>query len=133
MKILLSYKFADEDIDELQEFIDNIKDSLHGSGHELITTFYDKDMFDKNSSTNRQIMDKALKYLRKSDAHLIIIRSPEKSEGMLIEVGYSYAIRKKMILAIKKGLKTRWVSELVNEIIEFDTLEDLYNKLRSIR
>jgi nucleoside 2-deoxyribosyltransferase len=129
MKIFISYKFADEDQNKLEEFMKNIKASLQKSNHEMLTTFFYKEESQKNNASVRQIMDKALDYIDSSDIILCIVKSQEKSEGQIFEIGYSIAKKKKLILAIQKGLKTRWIEHYANKIIEFEDLNDLYKKL----
>jgi nucleoside 2-deoxyribosyltransferase len=81
---------------------------------------------------NKEIMDAALKHVDEADAQLIIITSNEKSEGLLLKAGYSIAKKKKIILCIKKGIKTKWLGDYTSKIIEFENFEDLYNQLEKI-
>ena len=74
-------------------------------------------------------MDYSYEELDKSDCLLAFVKSEEKSEGMLLEIGYAIAKKKKFILAIKKDAKTVFLREMANQIIEFDNLKDLYEKL----
>ena len=109
MKIFISYKFTGENLSELGEFMNKVCQSLKKNKHEPLTTFWDKDIFEKNKSSLNEIMQTALNYLDKSDLHLIIIKSNEKSEGTLIEYGYSLDKNKRRILVIKKGISTTWL------------------------
>lgn len=133
MKIFLSYKFADEEQNNLKEFIEKIDSALKKSKHTLLTTFNNQKEFEKNNATMRQIMDKALEYIDQSEIVLCIIKSLEKSEGQIFEIGYSIAKNKKLILAIQKGLKTRWIEHYAQERIEFSDLNDLYKKLERVK
>lgn len=133
MKIALSYKFTGEDYNELKNFLDTVCNSLKKAGHEPWGTYIKKEEFDKNKTPLKEIMLTALKFIDNSDYHLVIINSQEKSEGMLLEIGYSYAKKKRIIVAIKKGIKTTWIKELVNEVIEFSDINDLSKKLEKIK
>ncbi len=132
MKIFITYKFADEDQTKLGEFMKSIKKTLIKSNHEMLTTFFHKEEFAENNASMRQIMDKALEYIDKSDVVLCIVKSKEKSEGQIFEVGYSIAKKKKLILAIQNGCETRWIEHYADKIIGFSSLEDLYKKLEKI-
>lgn len=132
MRIFISYKFADEKPEELEDIMKRIKESLEKANHNILTTFFDKEEFEKNNPSMKQIMDKAMGYLDKSDAVLCLIKSNEKSEGQILEIGYAIAEEKNIILAIQKGLKTRWIEHYASKIIEFDNLKDLYKKLESL-
>jgi len=50
-----------------------------------------------------------------------------------MEIGYALAKRKQFILAIKKDIKTTFMREMADEIIEFENLEELYNKLTKFK
>jgi len=132
MKIFISYKFADEDPSHLKEFMQNVKSSLKKSNHELFSTFFHQEEFAKSNATMRQIMDKALEYINQADTVLCVVKSKEKSEGQIFEIGYSIAKKKKVILAIQKGFETRWISHYADRVIEFENLEDLYKQLEKI-
>jgi len=133
MKIALSYKFTGEDYSKLKEFLDEVCNSLKKAGHQPFGTYTKKEEFDKNKTSLKKIMLTALEFIDNSDCHLVIINNQEKSEGMLLEIGYSYAKKKRIIICIKKGIKTTWIKELINEIIEYETIEDLSEKLQKIK
>ena len=77
-------------------------------------------------------MEHALNELDRADCILAFIKSEEKSEGMLIEIGYALAKKKKLILAIKKDVRATFVREMTNEIIEFQNLDELCEKLANL-
>ena len=52
---------------------------------------------------------------------------------MLIEAGYALANGKKCYLAIKKGIHTTFMKEIADMVIEFENLEDLYDKLSKLK
>jgi nucleoside 2-deoxyribosyltransferase len=78
-------------------------------------------------------LEYALKELNNSDCLLAFVKSKKKSEGMLLEIGYALAKRKKFILAIKKDIKTTFIREIADQVIEFRTLEELYRKLQNLK
>ena len=133
MKIFISYKFAEENQDELKEFMENIKSALEKSSHKVLTTFFNAGEFQRTGASMRKIMDTALGYIDNSELVLCIIKSPDKSEGMILEIGYAIAKKKKIILAVKEGLETRWIKEYASEIIKFKDMKELYGKLKKIK
>ena len=133
MKIFLSYKFTGEDPKKLTEFIQNICDSLKKAKHETLTTFWNKKEFEKAKATKKDIMKKSLTYIDNSNYYLGLIKSSEKSEGQLIELGYALARGRKIIIAIKKDIKMTWATEVANKIIIFKTEEELYKKLEKLK
>src|SRR3989344_9100608 len=98
MKIFISYKFAEENAEALER-----------SNHEVLTTFFNAAGFKKTGATMRNIMDTALSYIDNSDLILCIIKSPDKSEGRILEIGYAIAKKKKILLFIQEGIESRWI------------------------
>ncbi len=129
MKIFISYKFEGEDLKSLEEMLLNVKRILEKNGNTVFTTLFEG----KKLKSNKEIMDKALNHINESDSQLIIINSAEKSEGLLLEAGYSIAKNKKMILAVKKGIQTKWLKDYAYQKVEFETLEDLYKQLEKVK
>lgn len=133
MKIFLSYRFTGEDTKKLKSILKNICSSLEEAGHTYYCSFWHEDYFQENKFSNKQILDHALNELDDSDIYLAFINSHEKSEGILIEAGYALAKKKKFYSAIKKGVKTTFIKELVDKNIEFDSLDELYEKLKQLK
>jgi len=132
MKIFLSYKFTGEDQESLKENLSKISSSLEKAGHKCFYSFFRENFFREKNFTNKQILEYALKELDISDVILAFIKSEDRSEGMLLEIGYAIAKKKKFILAIKKGVKTTFLREMANRRIEFENIEDLCSKLSKL-
>lgn len=128
-KIFLSYKFTGEDINGLNKTVGKIISTLRSIGYEVFCTLEDESWFQENKKTNREIIERAFQYLNKSDITLVFVHSNEKSEGMMIEIGYAIAKNKPIILALQRGIKTTFLAEMAKSVIEFDSIDDLCDKL----
>ncbi len=133
MKIFISYRRTGEDPEELKEVIHNIFTNLEKAGHTPFCSFLKDDLFKKNKFTHKQILEYALNELDKSDICLAFVKSENKSEGMLLEIGYALAKKKKFVLAIKEGVRTVFIREMADQTIEFETLDQLYSKLSKLK
>lgn len=133
MKVFISYRFTGEDPEELDNILGKIRGILMENGHQVFCSFWSGNFFKDNNFTNKQILEYALEELKKSDMILVFVKSQEKSEGMLIEVGYALASQKRMILAIKNDVKTTFLHQIAGEIIEFESIEDLLKKLKELK
>lgn len=132
MKIFLSYRFTGENPQILKETLSQIVTALNASGHQVWNSLDSQDRYIKDKFDNHGIMQDALKNLDQADALLAFINSSEKSEGMLLEIGYALAKKKKFLLAIRKDIKTTSLRQLADTVIEFSDLEDLSNKISQI-
>jgi nucleoside 2-deoxyribosyltransferase len=130
MKLFLSYRFTGEDPVELNISLSAIISVLRTAGHEVYCSIEDESWFQEQKRTNREIMEHAFSKLDESDAILAYIKSDEKSEGMLVEIGYAIAKGKRLILAVKQGVKTTSISQMASPCLQFDTIDDLILKLQ---
>ena len=122
--IFLSYRFTGEDINELTETLGKVLLTLRSVGHTVYCSIEDEKWFRENHRTNKEILKHALERLDKSDVILAFVKSDQKSEGMLLEVGYMMAKGKSFALALKRETKTTFLAELAEPLIEFDSIDD---------
>ncbi|MDD5738837.1 MAG: nucleoside 2-deoxyribosyltransferase [Candidatus Pacebacteria bacterium] len=132
-KIFLSYRITGENREELKIIMKRICQGIETAGFGCFYSFQKEGYFQENNFTKKQILEYALKEIDKTDCVLVIVKSQEKSEGMLLEVGYALAKNKKIVLAIKKDIQTVFLQEMANSIIEFENLDDLNDKLSDLK
>jgi nucleoside 2-deoxyribosyltransferase len=132
MKIFVSYRFSGEDQAELKKNMEGICQSLSNAGFDNSCSFFNEQMFQANKYSVQQIMEHSLKELDQCDALLAFVNSDQKSEGMLIEVGYAVAKNKPIILAKRKGINTHSLDGVATKVIEFEDLEQLGNSLKEL-
>jgi nucleoside 2-deoxyribosyltransferase len=133
MKVFISYRYTGEDLIELKGVIDSICSSLKDAGHDSFCSFDKNTFFAENNFSYKQILEYALKELDASDCVLVLVKSPEKSEGMLLEVGYALAKGKKIILAIREGITATFLPEIASHVLIFSQLDELYDQLKTVR
>ena len=122
MKLYLAYRFTGEDRKELETTLKHLCNLLVKEKHNIYCSFFDPDMINIG---NKNVLERALKEIDKSDCLVVLIKSDDKSEGMLIEIGYAVAKKKKIFLLIKKGVRTTFVREIADKVIEFENLKEL--------
>lgn len=113
----------------MKGILERITALFESKGHSVFCSFGHNDFFKKENYSYKQILDYALKEVDESDCMFAFIKSQEKSEGMLLELGYAYAKGKKIILAKKNDTYTTFVQELAQKTFSFESIEDLYKKL----
>lgn len=132
MKIFISYRYTGEDHTALKGILEKITQAFESKGCSVFCSFGYNDFFQKENYSNKQILDYALRELNETDYVFALVKSPEKSEGMLLELGYAYSKGKKIILAKKSDVQTTFVQEISEQIIDFDSLDELYDKLQKL-
>jgi len=132
-KVFIAYRYHSESIPELLKEMRLVHDAIEVAGHHHYSTLFDTRMVDNNHEdiiTEREIAKLSFEEIDSSDIILFFVKNEELSRGMLMELGYALAKKKRLVLAINKNVRdARLFRDLIDEVIEFDTLEDLKNKL----
>ncbi|MDP2599006.1 MAG: nucleoside 2-deoxyribosyltransferase [Candidatus Liptonbacteria bacterium] len=132
MKFFISYRFTGEDLRKLKPLLGSMQEALTTAGHKNYCSFEWQSHFVKNNFSNAQILRHSLNELDNSDVLLAFINSPEKSEGMLLEIGYALAKKKRLYVLIRKGVKTTFVLEMADKVIEFKDAGEIPHFLRPL-
>jgi nucleoside 2-deoxyribosyltransferase len=129
MKIQLAYRFTGENQQELTEILKQITKILENSGHQVYCPILDPN----RPSEKKELFIGTINKIKETDSLLAIIKTSDKSEGMLMEIGAAFALNKKVIIAIKKDVKDTHLKDLSNQIIEFNDIKELCDELKNIK
>lgn len=129
MKFFFSYKFSGEIIDVLHTNINPLLEIIRSSGNTVYCSLEDELWFREKSRTNKEIMEHAFAKIDKSDYGIVFLNSNEKSEGVLMEIGYMIAKNKPFLLLKNRNVNLVSVDQLAKRIIVFNTSNDLGDNL----
>lgn len=132
MNIFVSYKFTGEDPKELEQTFGVLCALLRKHGNTVYCSIEDESWYQAQKRTNKEIMDRAFTKIDECDMFLAVVRSNEKSEGMLVEIRYAMAKKKTFMLALKSDVKTTSIHQMADGVIEFEMLDDLLEQLEFI-
>lgn len=133
MKTFVAYRFSGEDLKTLEPLLVAVRDVLKDRGVEVYCTFFDEAEFKNKSLSARQIMDHAFGIINDIDFLFVVQMSDNKSEGMLIEVGYCIAKDIPVIVATKGSVKNTYLPYIATQSFKWRTIEDLGNYIASLR
>ena len=130
-KIFVAYRVTGEDPEKLKAAIRKVCDSVSKSGCNYYSTLLDEIENPKKFEgwEKGDYLKHALVELGKMDALLLFINSENKSEGLLIEVGYALAKGKKIVLVIDRKVKDTYLREMVDKVIDYDNVDEVYAKI----
>lgn len=134
MKFYICYKFGNNpDVIKLRKNLKTISKVIEDAGHDTSITWRDQQNWVINKSCDfGSIIRKSFLQIKKSDVLLIFNDSLDKSEGMLLEIGYGFSLKKKIIFGTVLNSKLRFVESISDVNITFDNLDDFTKKLKSI-
>lgn len=128
MKIYIAYRFTGEDPKILREDLDRVSKAIFELGHEVYCSFDREQYFKDNIFSGKQIVEYSLEKMNECDAVLAYIKSPEKSEGLLIEMGYAIAKKKSIYLLTGKDVKTTYLYQIAKKHLTFSEPQEITQK-----
>jgi nucleoside 2-deoxyribosyltransferase len=131
-KYFVAYRVRGESREVLQERVTVVVDALKKAGIDAYCNFFDQNQFEKDKLSARQIMDKAFAKIDESDGLFVLIASKDKSEGQLLEVGYSFAKGKPIVAAVQEDVATH-VDKIADKVLRWQDLGDLQSQLEGLR
>lgn len=131
MKTFIAYRFTGEDPKELEPLLTTVRDSLKAKGVDSYCTFFDEVEFNGKLLSARQIMNHAFGILDDIDFLFVVQTSENKSEGMMMEVGYCIAKHIPIVVATKIGVGATYLPQMAEVAIEWQTVEDLKEKIKN--
>lgn len=121
MKYYIAYKFKDNDEKKLKNSLEIISTILEKAWNEVFIFNRDiQNWWKKDNLSSKEIILSAFHYIDKSDVLLVYLNTNDKSEWMLLEVGYAKAKNKKIIVIMSENNNMRFLIALADEIIIFN-------------
>lgn len=137
-QIFIAYRFTGEDQKSIEEVIHNVRHALDRAGFDSSSSFEDEHLFQKRALSPPSIIREMCRRIPSYDVLLAIVKDEQKSEGMMIEIGYRNALvdqgikKIPLILAVKRPIAT-YIRGMADQVIIFETMDDLYLQLESLR
>lgn len=129
MRFYIAYRYTGENPATLRSELSVIESAIKASGHDVFCSISREKYFLDNKFTARQIIDYSLKELEQSDVLLAYIKSPEKSEGMILEIGFAIAKQKPVYVLIKEGIKTGYIESAAEKVVVFNEFSEVEKRL----
>ncbi|MBU1032088.1 hypothetical protein KKE03_04195 [Patescibacteria group bacterium] len=132
MKAFIAYRSTGEDPQAVEPVLIAIREAFKGRGIEAYSTFFDEAIEGKSLGV-RQIMEHAFGIIDNADFLFVVQTSDNKSEGMLIEVGYCMAKRVPIIAATKDTVTKTYVPAIASQSFKWSTIEDLARAITDLQ
>ena len=132
MKIYLAYKLSERDPAEVRAKLEEIDAVVKNLGHETFIFMRDIQDWNPGNMDPKEIMNTAMKEMKKCDVILSIIEVKEKGEGMLLESGFMKALGKKLIVASTPEGRGILLKGMADEVFEFKDLGEFEERLKEI-
>ena len=135
MNIFCSYAFTGEEESEVTKRMEVTVKALTEAGHRAYCPLFDPEKKNIQGEPIKGIFDYVLPRIAESDALLVVVPSPRRSEGQLIEVGAAlmqklpvYLFQHSSAAAVPSHLP-----KLATKTYVWDNLDDLALKLSNVQ
>ena len=130
-KGFISYRFTGEKIEDLNSALSQIQNKLKEVDVDAYCNLFDKNL-PVSPTADFKAQDfvfDAFKKINGTDILFTYITSENKSEGMILEVGYALAKNIPLVVAIKDDVKNTYLPVMANLVIQYNDLNDLLEKI----
>lgn len=131
MKAFIAYRSTGEDPQAVKPVLVAIRQAFKSRGVDIYSTFFDGTI--KRSLGDHQIMEHAFGVIDSADFLFVVQTSDNKSEGMLIEIGYCLAKKIPVIVATKDTVTKTYVPSLGSQSFKWSTTEDLAKAITGLK
>lgn len=131
MGYFIAYRHTGADLKQLDTMLPAVRDAFAGKGKEAYCTYFDEASFQDKGLGPREIMEHAFKKIEELGGLFVIVDSSEKSEGMIMEVGYCIAQKIPFMVAKREGVST-YLDKMTSSSFEYKDVEELIAKIKEI-
>ena len=125
MNYFIAYRHTGEDPQRLFQLLPAVREAFFGQHHVVYCTYFDEDTFASAQYSARDIMEHAFRKIEEM-GHLFVVQdSTEKSEGMIMEVGYCRAKGIPITLAKRRAIFGTYLPDMADRVFEYATIEEL--------
>ncbi len=132
MRIFISYKYSNiKDKAQLKDELLEVSEILESLGHETFLLARDVQNWNNKGHSLHSRITIPAKEIRGSDGVFVYLNSNVLSPGLLFEIHWAKLFGKKIILAIKEGIKSHYLPRLASQkAIVFKDFADLKGQLK---
>lgn len=134
MKIFCSYAYTDEDPDEVAKRMQLVVDTLAKAGHTPYCDRFDPTLADAQAQDDvKAIFNEDLRRVSEADTVVVIITSPRRSVGQIMEIGTALSHKKPLYLFEHISAKeSTYLPQLADKYFQWEHNDDLQQALASI-
>ncbi len=131
MGYLIAYRHTGEAAEKLNKLIPPVNDALLRRGIEVYCTYFDEDAFTDSGWSPRAIMNHAFRKIDEMGGVFVVQDSTEKSEGVILEVGYCVAKGLPIVVAKRSTVTNTYLPEMADTSFEYSNIEELQKLIAS--
>lgn len=132
MNYFLSYRHTGAEPQRLHTLQYAVKEVFDASEHTFYSTYFHQRLFREHNLSDAEILLQTVHEVDGYDCMLVLLDTEDRSEGMLIEVGYCIAINKPFIVIKNRAVQGYYFPALAQQIIEYTDIAELQRQLKTL-
>lgn len=132
MRAFVSYRHTGAEADTTTAMLEVVRKVLSKKGIAVSNVFFDVRKGDLPVKSPGELMVEAFGMLSRSDFVLALQLSEERSEGMLMEVGYALAKQRPVVVATRANVRETYLPSMAAYDFRWENLDQLEEKLSQI-
>ncbi len=129
MNYFIAYRHTGEEPTRLSKLLPEVKNSLEERGSKIYCTYFDENSFRSNGYKPKDIMEHAFNKIEELGALFVVQDSSQKSEGMLMEIGFCVAKKLPVVVAKRSGVDNSYLSSMASYSFEYEDVVNLKEKI----
>lgn len=126
----IAYRHTGVDAVELERLIPAVRDALQSDSSEVYCTYFNEGDFKNTRLGPVGIMQHAFSKIEEMGNLFVLIDSGQKSEGMIMEVGYCLAKQIPITVAVRSGVTETYIPDMTMDVIRYTDTKDLIYKIK---
>lgn len=131
MGYFLAYRHTGVDPSELEALLPPVRNVLQADGSEVYCTYFNEGNFKNAGLGPAEIMRHAFLKIEEMGRLFVLIDSEQKSEGMIMEIGYCLAKGIPITVAIRSNVTGTYLPNMTDEVIRYTDIDDLVQKIKA--
>lgn len=132
MSVFISYRFSNVPLENIHQLIDPIYNLLQTNGVDVFCNLYDKDKYENQKYTTKDIMDECFSMLETKNTILCLVDTNEYSCGMILEVGYALSRGKEIIICSRDGCQIKTLDHMANKTFIYHNYDELLHQIKNL-
>ncbi|MGB2787449.1 MAG: hypothetical protein WBB94_03650 [Candidatus Saccharimonadaceae bacterium] len=134
MKLFCAYAFTGHDVDVVTKLMQLVVDTLSTEGHGVYCERFDSiatDMGDRGDM--KALFTRVFDFIAKTDAVVVVVASPSRSVGQLMEIGVALSLKKPIYLFEHVSAKdSSYLSSLADKSFVWSSDKELTSQLKNV-
>ena len=136
MRIYVAYQFTGQDKKYLKHLLVRVSEKLHELGHQTFIFYRDVQKWSQPVKNEKTIINSAFNTIDNCDAILALLENQKRSEGTILEIGYSKGKGKKVFIAINDRVgkkKFLYKKGIADKVVFYKDVDQLISKLNLLK